>query len=300
MDNENFPQNFPEEQPQQPQSQSQPQPDMQPQEIQSEAQSQVPQSEMQSQMSQAEVDSQSFQSEPQSLMPQSDLQSQAPKAKINYKIIGAIIGVLVVIGIGIAVVMLLNNNKNTEPVEQSQSATDSTQEEQEEDSSADMIQRDTQRRNDISLLLSLIGQYQANNRGKIPEGATYLAGEDAFNCDVSKPLCELMKNYINPDATDNTFKDPSGEFYNIYLTADWSKTEDIMVSDYENENSKLVVSETDNSYTIGGDSPESEHIIYMIVGGRCNGEENGVTKSTSRKVGVLYALESGEIFCANN
>ena len=107
-------------------------------------------------------------------------------------------------------------------------------------------------------------------------------------------VLSLVENYLSSDSSVNSFKDPSGKYYSLFITDDLSEGE--ITTSYGSDNSKLV--KTDSGYTIGGYSPFDEHVIYIVPGATCDG--NTVIKSTSkRKAALLYMLENYGVYCGH-
>ena len=96
----------------------------------------------------------------------------------------------------------------------------------------------------------------------------------------------------------NEFQDPDGKPYNLVITKNWALNNDAMSSISYNDNNKLIDGEVSGSYTIGGNSPFSEHVIYIVPGGRCSG--SSVIKSEKRHFAVLYRLEGAGTYCIDD
>lgn len=160
------------------------------------------------------------------------------------------------------------------------------------------MQRNTQRKDDMARFISAINQYQANNRGNLPEGLDFWRGVSEFNCDTNDTACNFVGMYLNTGTESNDFTDPDGDYYSLFITENWFENGDITTAP-ENSKSELVTSD-DGGYTIGGSSPFSEHIIYLVPGASCNANSDGIVKSTNgRRFAVLYMLENDSIFCTD-
>ena len=171
-------------------------------------------------------------------------------------------------------------------------------------------QRDTARRNDMSRVDTSLVQYQTNNNTKsnnLP-GAGSLKGKADFkegnNCSSTDTACLFVRDYMNSGAAEmekvNEFEDPEGTPYSVLITDNWAKVSDggsgtLGVITF-NENSKLV--EKDGGYTVGGSNPFSEHVVYIVPGGRCEGEV--VKQSQKRHFAVLYRLEGAGVYCIDD
>lgn len=126
-------------------------------------------------------------------------------------------------------------------------------------------QRDTQRKNDLSRLVTALNSYQSNNRGSLPT-----------NWDETETTSwkGFLARYVR--VSGDTFKDPSGGGEND--------------GDYELKQGKGAVPSdfvADNPY------------IYVTIGSICNGES--LTEGQgSRKVAFQMKLEGSGIACVNN
>ena len=192
-------------------------------------------------------------------------------------------------------------------------------------------QRDTQRRQDLSRVVTSLVQYQTNNRTKRnnlpPMGAAYFPegddGEVKFSSCVSSfsgtqgttmsSACSFIKNYMNAtNATSNTFADPDGFPYNMLITENYALNRDGLtttaISGLE-EKSKLdpiqVTATVDgkenttvNGYTLGGDDVFGSYVIYVVPGGQCSGES--VIPSELRHFAILYQLEGSGVYCVGS
>lgn len=171
-------------------------------------------------------------------------------------------------------------------------------------------QRDTARRNDMSRVDTSLVQYQTNNNTKsnnLPGAGTWEGKADfkeGNNCSSTDTACLFVRDYMNSGAAEmekvNEFEDPEGTPYSVLITDNWAKVSDggsgtLGVITY-NENSKLVPK--DEGYTIGGNNPFSEHVVYIVPGGRCEGEV--VKQSQKRHFAVLYRLEGAGVYCIDD
>ena len=130
-------------------------------------------------------------------------------------------------------------------------------------------QRDTQRRNDYSMLSSEISSYITNNGGKLskiygttPTGKT------------------LDSKYVNKDGTD-----PNGKDYIV-------KAMDCGGNQTEN-----------GTYCKNAGTPPTEAQVYVVVSADCSGEQNGHTapaENESKRAFAIYGyLEGGNnTFCS--
>lgn len=135
-------------------------------------------------------------------------------------------------------------------------------------------QYDAQRRDDIARIYTALLQYQSNNRFLLPS-----AGE--WDGDVNSP-CEndclnaknFIMNYLNPaDASDNDFKDPNGNVYQISIA---SATTDFVSSPVEFDGK-----------------------IYVDTNARCIGS-GPVYSDSARDFAIVYYLEDSGTYCRDN
>ena len=130
-------------------------------------------------------------------------------------------------------------------------------------------QRDTQRRDQLSGMMTQITQYQANNRNKLPED------QNAWN--------SFITNYMK--AGGDTFEDPNGNEYTVKLVACGATS---------------ASGSCDNSAQRNGtDFATQNYEILVVTGATCNGEET-IANSGTRKVSIVYKLEGGGTYCSNN
>ena len=165
--------------------------------------------------------------------------------------------------------------------------------------SADLqiAQRDTQRRDDMASLSSALTQYQANNRGQLPEGPSYYEGQAYIECTGANVACGFVMSYLNQtdDSTTNEFINPIGEPYNLYITNNWVDDGDIDLTYDENEG---LVAVDGDGYTVA-ENEGRQDTAYVVVGGKCDG--TSVVKSEApRKYAVLLDLEGDGAYCVDN
>ena len=168
-------------------------------------------------------------------------------------------------------------------------------------------QRDTARRNDMSRVDTSLVQYQTNNSSKsnnLPSPGVYTGKSDfkeGNNCGSTDTACLFVRDYMNSGAAEmekvNEFEDPEGVPYSVLITDNWAKDASGTLGNIQySENSKLV--EKDGGWTIGGNNPFSEHVVYIVPGGRCEGEV--VKQSQKRHFAVLYRLEGAGVYCIDD
>ena len=179
-------------------------------------------------------------------------------------------------------------------------------------------QRDTQRRNDMSRVDTSLVQYQTNNMSAgnnttaLPQGPSYWAackdGSFTTNCttesnsggsespDVAR---EFVRRYLNAgtDSTTNTFQDPDGVFYSMYISGNiGGKTIAQAETSVPSANAAIVTKDSTKGFTVGADY--KAHIVFVIPGGKCDGEY--VVPDTSRHFAVMYRLEGAGVYCIDD
>ncbi|MBR3332381.1 type II secretion system protein [Candidatus Saccharibacteria bacterium] len=173
-------------------------------------------------------------------------------------------------------------------------------------------QRDTSRRNDMSRVDTSLVQYQTNNSSRsnnLPDpaaGGSYYVGKDTFagsnDCKSGEIACMFVRDYMNSGASEaqkaNEFQDPDGVPYSMFITENWAVNGSISTTPKGQSKSKLIAGDVTDSYTIGGTSPFSEHIVYIIPGARCDG--SNVVKSEKRHFAILYRLEGAGNYCIDD
>ena len=126
-------------------------------------------------------------------------------------------------------------------------------------------QRDTQRKNDMSRIVTSLNSYKANNRGQLPnntfigQGGTGTSG--------------FVTNYLRPGG--EPFNDPSG---NPYLMRSLSR---VVGQDYASQIT----------------SGEYENHVWITPGRHCDGSV--ITAAGRAEFAVQYALEGGGVYCLN-
>ena len=130
-------------------------------------------------------------------------------------------------------------------------------------------QRDTQRKNNISLLKDAIERYKANNKGKLP-WLYGVAGDQNTN--------NFGSNYLK---WGTEFKDPSG--INLGLSVN-------NASIGANVEGWVHPGYASYSYV-------STNYIFLFVGYKCNGRTS--TPAGQNNYTILYALEGGGSVCTD-
>ena len=135
-------------------------------------------------------------------------------------------------------------------------------------------QRDSQRRDDISMFLRKVKDYQTNNRGALPydQSGTIERGN------ASSPYWSgFYYDYLG-----EFFSDPAGDPYKMTVVNCGQANVGATCKDVLNDSTEFP-----NGYTL--------KIFKSAV---CNGEV-AVQSSNPRRIAVQYKLEGGGIYCAN-
>lgn len=131
-------------------------------------------------------------------------------------------------------------------------------------------QRDTQRKNDLSRVMTAITSYSSNNRGNVPAA-------------VVATLNTFKSSYLT--VSGDSFMDPSGanSVNRNSVTYDWNTA---------NATGALNA----------GFTTATQNTIYYAVGFTCDpaGSGNALLNAGSRKVTVRMYLEGGGVACQNN
>ena len=176
-------------------------------------------------------------------------------------------------------------------------------------------QRDTQRRNDMSRVDTSLVQYQTNNMSAgsnltaLPSGPSYWAAckngtfvdgctteDNAGNSATPSVAMQFVQRYMNSgtDSTTNTFQDPDGVFYSMYITENFANS--AITASTGGAKLTTVTVDGGTGYTIGTEF--NAHIVYIIPGGKCSGEN--VVKDTARHFAVMYRLEGAGVYCIDD
>ena len=165
-------------------------------------------------------------------------------------------------------------------------------------------QRDTQRRDQLSMLMTQLAQYQANNRNKLPKltglkydggpsdtptSLTIVDGKATGTSDWDK----FYNNYLTKNGAE-PFEDPNGTPYTLTaMTCNWGgKPTNGALCRKESRVQNLAFADQYSS-ELGG------NVIIIVTHAFCDGEDAKYTSGAS-KVAVLYKLEGGGAYCSNN
>ena len=152
-------------------------------------------------------------------------------------------------------------------------------------------ERDTEREEDITHLLTEIKHYQTNNRGALP-GIVEETVENPISYDSSSAIQPITWKGFYRDYLGGNFVDPGGDNYKLFiLECNNNITGDKCGSD--------VVDVVNNLNSKGFE--ELDRNIYIVKQATCAGSESkGVVASKNmRKVAALYKKENSGVYCAN-
>ena len=180
-------------------------------------------------------------------------------------------------------------------------------------------QRDTQRQNDMSKVVTALQNYMTNNRGSLPTGTLgYVAGHteqgdiSSSSSGVTKEWTYFYDNYlmVNSGGVQDVFADPDGEPYSLWAvdcsTGGSPKQGDECNSNgsqryaatFDQQAQALLKGEPSDGAVLNKTATDKQrgHAISVVKHATCEGE---VTKYTtgSRHAAVVYKKEGGGVFC---
>ena len=159
-------------------------------------------------------------------------------------------------------------------------------------------QDETTHRNDISRVHKALVQYQTDNsvnKDNLPAQGSYVvseSGDPNQNDCGTNSACKLIHNYI--DTSDGDFIDPDGTPYSLVITSNYSYGP--LTWDTVQDDGNDLISEG-GGFTLHNDVL-SHHTIYVIPGGKCEGEI--VKRSSRRHFAILYLLEEDNVYCLDD
>ena len=147
-------------------------------------------------------------------------------------------------------------------------------------------QRNTQREDDLSRILTAANDYQTNNNGKSP----WEAGSTNTNF-VKRYVDETCNTGVS-DGTQYTcsgdqFRDPDGENY-------------AMVGEGTMGKSSVAGVKTLTSYSLTDDFKTNAHKFHAVTYASCGDEGEAVKGTGNRQYAVFYVLEGGAVSCNDN
>lgn len=139
-------------------------------------------------------------------------------------------------------------------------------------------QRDAKRRDDISILLKKVKDYQTNNRGALPNGVSNNIDYDTVVGTNKFSWAAFYHDYLG-----DGFKDPNGSYYKI----------DVVQCSGASSPGVACTNE------LSSENPTFPHNMKIVIQATCDGGEKAVATNNPRKIAVQYKLEGGGIYCAN-
>ena len=163
-------------------------------------------------------------------------------------------------------------------------------------------QRDTARRNDMSRVDTSLVQFQTNNssaKDSLPAGPSVYVPSTTSNLIADGTSTggtvarDFIQRYMNAgtDSTTNTFEDPDGTLYSMYITENFAEKSITLA-----KGAAKLSGDATNGYTVATEF--DKHMVYVIPGGMCDGEK--VVKSTKRHFAVMYRLEGAGVYCIDD
>ncbi len=140
-------------------------------------------------------------------------------------------------------------------------------------------QRNTQRADDMSRILTAVNSYQSNNNGKTPftkgNNNNYTVAP-TFVVRYIDETCTLGNDNKYTGCGDQ-FTDPDGTIYNI------------------------AVGGKGGSYTLGSAGRNAiDHIFHVAVNAGCGDEGTTKAGTGERQIAILYQMEGGAVACNDN
>lgn len=158
-------------------------------------------------------------------------------------------------------------------------------------------QRDTQRTNDMSRLITQVTNYQTNNRGRIPtfegNGVQLTIDDTDLTAESAKGTWdEFYNRYLL--AGGDTFEDPSGGPYTLSVSECKSTGKNTTISGADACDTQVDEMEFDDQY-----DGDNAYIVTIQTKSSCEGEQ-AVPVNSARKISVLYKKEGGGTICQTN
>lgn len=143
-------------------------------------------------------------------------------------------------------------------------------------------QRNTQREDDLSRVLTAANDFQTNNNGKSPweSGPT----NEKFVKRYVDDTCTYVSNEAQYDCDGDQFRDPDGENYGIKGEGSMGKGDKIL-----------------QSYTLDTSFDDNNHIMHAVTYASCGSDEGEAEKGTgNRQYAIFYVLEGNAVSCNDN
>ena len=163
-------------------------------------------------------------------------------------------------------------------------------------------QRDTQRRDDMARFAAQVAQYQANNRGRVPDndatkGLWVTTSEHADTAaNVTKDTVDNLS--VNKDNKTGSW----GAFLDSYMWAANDDFTDPGGTPYAVADHGLFSKKSPDGKPITIDLQNMDFIIHVYHGAICGINEGTVEQSTSgstRKIAFIYKLEGSGYYCGD-
>ncbi|MBR6166724.1 type II secretion system protein [Candidatus Saccharibacteria bacterium] len=145
-------------------------------------------------------------------------------------------------------------------------------------------QRNTQREDDISRILTAANDYQTNNHGKTPfhkDGGNKGVDENF----VKRYIDDTCTSYDENDGygcTGDEMRDPDGTNYNM------------------DGNTSIKDTGTDDSVIDATNFSDAKHTIHAVTYATCGDENQAVKGTGERQYALFYMLEGNSITCNDN
>ena len=214
---------------------------------------------------------------------------KGPKRPKSMIIIMALFGVVVVAGAVVGVLFFMNDNKKDDGGNNNTNGGgQQTTGDQDDEEDELMSLRDDQRESDIGRLQTALNSYQANNRGKIPEGVGMVHGSETTGGVTGVDgWSNFYERYLMVSAAGavDIFGDPDGTPYSL----------NIKDCDADGEAGAACANQAAETW----EEQAKNHDIQIILKALCSGE-TAVSSTGNAKVAMLYKLEGNGIICVNN
>ena len=151
-------------------------------------------------------------------------------------------------------------------------------------------ERDTEREEDITHLLTEIKHYQTNNRGALP--GLVDVEENPISYNSSSEIKPISWTGFYRDYLGGSFVDPGGDSYELYIL---ECNNNITGGICDGKVAEVVNNLNNKRFE------ELNRVIYIVKQATCAGSESkGVVASKNmRKVAALYKKENSGVYCAN-
>lgn len=166
-------------------------------------------------------------------------------------------------------------------------------------------QRDTQRREDVSRVVTALTQYQANNGGEIPsQGTKYATTFSGCSASATNGVnasletlkegsgsCRFIAGYLNPsDATKNEFVDPSGTPYTMAISGKVTTNISEQIAKFRDQGGTNL---NQTNYPVAS-------TIFVFTSAKCDGDSPEYVANNTRNFAVLLKLEGSGRVCIDN